>query len=153
MKSLVIQKTIAINATKEQVWDILVQDQHTRAWYAAFSEGTHAVTDWSVGSTVKYIDGSNSGMIAKVVVNRPGEELSVEFQGEVIDGKEVYDSPGAQAIKGGKETYKLSVNEGTTVLYIESDMTEEYFDIMSKSWDKALQIIKELAEKPNISSN
>jgi hypothetical protein len=149
MKTVIIQKTIVINATKEQVWDVLVQDQYTKLWYSEFSEGSHAITDWKEGSNVKYIDNSNCGMVAKVVVNKPAEELSVEYTGEIIDGKEVYDSDNANAMKGGRETYKLSVNDGATVLYIESDMSEEYFEMMSAAWDRALLKIKELAEPKN----
>ena len=41
---------IAINATPEKVWKVLWTDQTYREWTSAFSEGSHAKTDWKEGS-------------------------------------------------------------------------------------------------------
>jgi uncharacterized protein YndB with AHSA1/START domain len=146
METKVIKKSIGINAPKEKVWDVLIQDKLTRMWYAEFSEGTYAETDWQQGSKVAFKDKSESGMVGTVVVNNPGEMLAVEYQGIVAEGKEDYDSNMAQDVKGGREIYRLAEKYGVTQLDIESDMTPEYFDTMSQSWDKALQKIKSLAE-------
>ena len=43
--------------------------------------------------------------------------------------------------------YRLSGENGKTLLSIESDMMEEYFDMMSEAWDRALEKIKAMAEK------
>lgn len=142
-----IKKTVAVNAPKEKVWDVLLQDNFNRLWFAAFSEGTYADTDWQLGSKVKFIDNSNSGLIGEVVVNRPYEVISVEYTGVVEAGEEDYESPAAKAMQGSRETYRLTQKEGVTTLAIESDMAEEYFDMMAAAWDTALEKIKELAEK------
>lgn len=146
MEMKVIIKSIEIKAPKEKVWNVLLDDKSTRIWYAAFSEGTHAKTDWEVGSKALFVDNSNCGMVSKVIVNNPGEMLSIEHQGIIMDGKEDYESEMAKAIKGGREIYLLSATNGITNLSIESDMAEEMFESMSLSWDKALQKIKELSE-------
>jgi len=146
MEMKVITKSIGIMAPIEKVWKVLLDDKCTRIWYAEFSEGTHAVTDWQVGSKAVFIDNSNSGLVSKVIVNKPGEMLSVEHQGIVMDGKEDYESEMAKAVKGGRETYLLSGKNVITQLSIESDMAEEMFESMSLSWDKALQKIQELSE-------
>lgn len=146
MEMKVITKSIEIMAPKEKVWKVLLDDKCTRIWYAEFSEGTHAETDWQVGSKAVFTDNSNSGMVSKVIVNKPGEMLSIEHQGIVMDGKEDYESEMAKAIKGGREIYLLSGKNGITQLSIESDMAEEMFESMSLSWGKALQKIKELSE-------
>ncbi len=142
-----IKKTVAVNAPKEKVWDVLLQDNFNRIWFAAFSEGTYADTDWQLGSKVKFIDNSSSGLVGKVVVNRPYEVISVEYTGLVEAGNEDYESQVAKEMKGSRETYRLIENEGFTTLAIESDMSEEYFDMMSAAWDNALEKIKQLAEK------
>lgn len=141
-----IKNTIDIHAPKEKVWDVLLKDELNHIWYAEFMEGTHVETDWKVGSKAVFKDGTNSGMITKVIVNKPNEALSVEFQGALVNGVEDYDSAEAKGIKGGKETYQLSEKEGVTHLSIAADMDESYFESMSASWEKALQKIKELAE-------
>jgi len=87
-----IKKSIQINATKEKVWDVLFTDHYTRIWYAAFGEGSHADTDWEVGSKAIFADGSHSGLIAEVIVNQPNEKLSVEYTGVLNDKTEDYDS-------------------------------------------------------------
>lgn len=146
MEMRVIAKSIEIKAPKEKVWNVLINDKSTRIWYAAFGDGIRAETDWKVGSKAVFLDNKNSGLISKVVVNKPGETLSVEHQGIVMEGKEDYESEMARGVKGGLETYLLSDKNGNTQLSVESDMAEGMFESMSLSWDKALQKIKELSE-------
>lgn len=147
MKTETIKKTIDISAPREKVWDVLLQDKFTRIWYAEFSEGTYAETDWQVGSKAVFKDHTESGMVGKVITNQPNELLSVEYQGLVADGKEDYQSAEAQQVKGGRETYRLAEKNGVTQLSIEGDMSEAYFETMSLAWNKALQKIKELSER------
>lgn len=146
MEMKVITKSIEIKAPKEKVWNVLLDDKSTRIWYAEFSEGTFAETDWKVGSKALFIDNTRSGMVSKVIVNNPGQMLSVEHQGIVMEGKEDYESEMAKAVKGGREIYMLSEKNGNTQLSIECDMAEQMFESMSLSWDKALQKIQELSE-------
>ncbi|RNI28979.1 SRPBCC family protein [Rufibacter latericius] len=146
MEKTTIKKEIDINAPKEKVWNILLEDQYVRQWYAAFSEGAFAETDWQLGSKVLFKDTTNNGMIAKVVENTPNELLSVSYEGLLVNGEEDTQSDDAKAVQGGYETYRLLDSVGGTQLAIEGDMTPEYFDMMSEAWDKALLKIKELAE-------
>lgn len=144
MKTL--KKTINIEAPKEKVWEVLTKDAYTREWYAAFSEGAHAVTDWKINSKVIFKDPSGNGLIGKIVSNKPNELLSVEYTGSLIKNKEEYEHPDAVAVKGGHETYTLSEQGNNTRLSIASDMTEEFVDSMSAAWDEALDKLKALAE-------
>jgi uncharacterized protein YndB with AHSA1/START domain len=147
MEKKTIRKSVEVNAPGADVWAVLLNDNFTRIWYGEFSEGAYAETDWQQGSKVVFKDESGSGMVGKVVVNQPEEILSVEYQGLLMAGQEDYESADAQAVKGGRETYRLSDNGGRTLLAIEADMGEAFFDDMSVAWDRALQKIKELAEK------
>lgn len=141
-----IKREIKINAPKEKVWNVLMKDELNRLWYAEFMEGTYVETDWKVGSKAVFKDQTNSGMINKVLVNKPNELLSMEVLGFVENGVEDYESEAVKSIQGGKETYQLSESDGVTHLAIESGMSEEMFESMSASWEKGLQKIKELAE-------
>ena len=141
-----IKKSIDIDAPKEKVWEVLLLDKYTLRWYAAFSPGSHAETDWQIGSKAIFKDNSNEGLVGTIVVNRPAEVISIDYQGVVSKGQEDYDSDLAQAINGCCETYRLLDKDGLTQLAINLDMGAEYFDIMSAAWDKALQQIKEFSE-------
>lgn len=145
MKRETIKKSITINAPKEKVWEVLINDEFTRIWYASFSEGTHAETDWQIGSKAVFTDNSKCGIVGRIIENKPNELISIEYMGVVMDGVEDYDSETANEVKGGVETYHLLENDGNTHLAISCDMGEKYFDTMSLEWDKALQKIKELS--------
>lgn len=142
-----IKKSILIRASKEKLWDVLTQDQYTRDWYSVFSPGSYAVTDWKPGSKALFLDHSNNGMVAKVAESIPGKSLIVEYTGVVSDGKEDLDSAIAQQYKGGRESYRLTEENGATRLDISSDMDENMFDMMSDKWENAFERLKELAEK------
>lgn len=141
-----IKKSIVLNAPAAKVWKVLLDDQFTREWYAAFSEGSHADTDWKTGSKAVFTDHSGCGMIMRVLVNKPFEEMKLEYIGQVKDSREDYDSEEAKLLHGGIESYKLFEKDGTTELVVASDMGEDYFELMSKAWDNALEKFKGLAE-------
>lgn len=141
-----IHGSISINASKHKVWQVLQDDKYTRQWYAEFSAGTYAITDWQVGSKAIFTDDSKSGLIGRILIGRPAEELVIEYEGLLTKGEEVYDSAEAKAVKGGKEKYILTGNDAQTLLTIECDMDKSYYEFMSKAWQKALQKIKELSE-------
>ena len=146
METLVINKSIAIDAAAEKVWDVLFQDHFNRIWYAEFSPGTYAITDWQVGSKVVFLDISQSGIIGKIVESNPFKILSLEYTGILVSGVEDYDTEDAHALKGDREIYNLEEEDGKVKLNITGDMAEQYYEAMSASWEKALLKIKELAE-------
>ena len=142
-----IKKSIDINASKEKVWEVLTEDRYTRIWYAEFHEGSHAVTDWKVGSKAVFKDESGSGIIAKIIKNDPTEILSMEYTGMLVNGKEDYESDMAKGLAGGRETYIMLEKEGVTTLDLEGDMNDEMYDMMSGLWEKAFAKVKELSEQ------
>jgi uncharacterized protein YndB with AHSA1/START domain len=146
MNKQTISKSVSIQAPGEQVWNVLTDDDMTRRWYSAFSEGTHAETDWKEGSKVVFTDGSHDGLIGKIVTSAPNRLLSVEYTGVLSKGTEDYESELARAVQGGKETYRLVQEGGHTNLYIECDMSEEMFEPMNRLWDEAVKRIKSLSE-------
>ena len=148
MSAKIIQKTIAINATPQRVWEILLNSPYVEQWYAEFGEGLKAETDWSPGSKYRVVDNNGFGMIGKIAENIPGKKLSIEAQGMVKDNKNDFESEDAKKVIGNHETYWLSETAEGTKLDIESACDEEYADMMADMWDKAMAIIKELAEKP-----
>jgi len=146
MKRGSLEKSIEIKAPREHVWDVLLQDTFTRIWYAEFSPGTHAQTDWNVGSTVLISDSSGHGLSSMITANIPLETLSIEHHAVIVNGKENRESSDSKKWRGCTEAYRLSGRDGKTTMTIEQVLPEEYLKLFSVLWDKALRKIKELAE-------
>jgi len=140
-----IHKTIMIAAPKEKVWNVLVEDELNRLWFAEFSAGSHAITDWIEGHKVIFTDDSNSGIIGKIIEKHPYEMLSIAYDGIYRNGEEDFDSADAQNVKNSYEKYFLNETDGVTTLSIECDMGEQHYEMMSAAWDKALVKIETLS--------
>lgn len=138
----------SINAPKEKVWEVLWDDASYRKWTSAFTEGSYAVTDnWKEGTKVLFLDPKGSGMVSKVAANRPNEYMSFEHLGEVKDGVEDISSEKVKEWAGSKENYTLKETGGKTELEVDMDITDEFKDMFINIWPKALEKVKELAEK------
>lgn len=138
---------ISITATPEKVWNILWTDATYRKWTSAFTEGSHAVTDWKEGSKVLFLDGNGMGMVSRIAVNRPNEYMSIEHLGEVKDGVEDTTSDRVKAWAGAHENYTLKKNNDQTELTIDMDITEEFKEMFAQIWPKALANVKQLSEQ------
>lgn len=137
----------SIDASPEKVWDILWTDAGYRAWTSVFSEDSHAETDWKKGSKALFLNGNGHGMVATIADNIPNEFMSIKHLGTVNNGVEDLDSDKVTAWAGAMENYTLKAADGKTELTVDMDMTDEYKDYFTEIWPKALQKVKELAEK------
>jgi hypothetical protein len=136
-----------IDAPRERVWNILWDDETYRSWTSVFSEGSRAKTDWKKGSKVLFLDGSNSGMVSTIAENIPNEYMSIRHLGTVKNGVEDLDSEETKAWAGALENYTLESKDGQTELTVDIDITDEFKDYFMKTWPKAMDKIKELAEQ------
>ncbi|UTA69353.1 SRPBCC domain-containing protein [Emticicia sp. 21SJ11W-3] len=141
----VISKSIEIAAPKERIWDVLLQDKYGRIWMDIFSPGSHALTDWELGGKVIFTDGSGGGIFGRIIIKEPYKIISVEYDGLLKNNLEDTTSEEAKPWIGTHETYRLTEKETITLLEIESDMIDDYYDMMAEHWDKALLKIEELA--------
>jgi len=145
--------SIVINAPKEKVWNTMLDDATYRVWTEAFASGSHYVGDWSQGSKILFLGpdpttGKMGGMVSRIKENRLHEYISIEHLGMVSDGKEDTTSEAVQAWAGVHENYTFKDKAGATELLVEMDSSGGEFEEMFKDmWPKALQKLKELAEK------
>ena len=146
MATKTIKQSVDIAAPRERVWDVLLKDETFRQWAAEFMEGSYAETDWQLGSKAAFLDPAGNGMIGRIVASDRPELLEISYDGQVVTGKEDFDSPEAQQFKGAREAYRLTERSGKTRLDIEADMAETYYADMSEAWVRALAKVKELAE-------
>ena len=135
-----------INAPKELVWRTMLDDATYRQWTSAFSEGSHALTDWKPGSKALFLGPDGSGMVSRIAEHRPNEFLSLEHLGTVKDGVEDSESPETKAWAGAKENYTIRESAGVSTLTIEMDTTDEHKKYFDDTWPKALARLKALSE-------
>lgn len=140
-----IEKTAQINAPKDKVWNVLLEDEYQRIWMAEFMDGSHAETDWIEGHKVRFLDNDGNGIVGRIVTKRPYEALEMEYDGEVKNGEDDLDSEMAKQMKGATENYYLSEDNGVTTLKVEVNMDAKWYDMMMPLWDKALVKIDELS--------
>lgn len=142
-----IRKSVELNTSAGKVWQVLTEDAYTRKWYAAFNEGSRAITTWEKGSKAVFTDEEGQGgIVGFIAENNPGKLLVIEYTANLVNGKEDTESDTAKKFIGGREIYTLTEANGKTRLAIELDMDNEFFDFMDAAWDKALEIFKALAE-------
>jgi len=143
--------SIAIDAPKKKVWNTMLDDNTYRIWTEPFMAGSHYVGDWSKGSKILFLapgeNGKMSGMVSRIKENRPFEYISIEHLGMVQDGKEDTSSEAVKGWAGALENYTFKEKGGTTEVLVDLDTVEEYKEMFQGLWPKALQKLKELAEK------
>lgn len=135
-----------INAAPEKIWRILWTDETYRKWTSAFNEGSYAETDWNQGSKVLFLDGNGQGMVGRIAENRPNEYMSIEHLGLVKDGVEDTTSDEVKQWAGARENYTLKKVNGKTELIVDMDINDEYKEMFSQIWPRALENVKKLAE-------
>ncbi len=145
MKTL--RKSIWIDAPREKVWKVLFDERFTRIWYSVFSRGSHPESDWMLGSKALFTDGSQTGLVGRIVEKRTHELLSIEYEGIVMRGREDYESDHAHDVQGAQEVYRLKGNGPRTQLLVECDMGAEFCDTMARAWERALLKIRELSTR------
>ena len=139
---------ILINAPREKVWHVLLADATYREWTSVFMEGSYAVTDWQKGSKALFLGpGGTDGMVSRIADNIPNEYLSIQHLGEIKDGVEDTTSEKVKQWAGAFENYTLKDIEGKTEFLVDCDMADDYVDMFKDMWPKALDKLKEVAER------
>lgn len=142
--------SIVINAPKEKVWDIMLDDKTYRQWTEAFMPGSYYKGDWSKGSKILFIgpgENGDMGMVSRIKENQKYKFISIEHYGVVKDGKEDTSSDEVKAWAGAHENYTFKEKNGATEVLVDMDIVEEYKEMFEGMWPKALKKLKDLAEK------
>jgi uncharacterized protein YndB with AHSA1/START domain len=133
-------KSIRINAGLKDIWDIVLHPDHQ--WGLAFGGGATAETDWKEGSSIIWRDTQNNiGANGIVEVHQPEKCLQLHYYDDV--------KPKPEAKLGQYyEMFSITADNGQHLLSVEIGKMDKK-DIPSHQimWERALSIIKELAEK------
>jgi uncharacterized protein YndB with AHSA1/START domain len=144
--------SILINAPREKVWNTLLGEASYREWANAFSPGSYFKGSWEEGSKILFLgpnpDGTGEGgMVSRIKENRLHEFVFIEHLGTISDGVEDTESEEAKKWASSYESYTFVDREGGTEVSVEMNTLEEYKDMFEEMWPKALQALKDLAEK------
>ncbi|MDZ7626035.1 MAG: SRPBCC domain-containing protein [Ignavibacteriaceae bacterium] len=143
--------SIVINSPKEKVWNTMLDDKTYRIWTESFGEDCHYAGDWSKGSKILFLapdeNGKLGGMVSRIKENKLHQYISIEHLGVVQDSIEDTTSDAVKQWAGSLENYTFKDLEGNTELLVDMDINDEYKDMFNDMWPKALQKLKELAER------
>ena len=143
--------SILIDAPKENVWHMMLDEEPYKMWTSAFNPGGHYIGDWSKDSKMTFLGpdpetGEEGGMVAKIAENRPYEFISIQYVGMVKSGVEDIESKDAKKWSDGHENYTFVENNGRTEVQIDIDVPDEYVEMFNEMWVRALQKLKENTE-------
>lgn len=138
--------SIFIQAPREKVWNTMLQDSTYREWTKPFNETSYFEGDWSEGSRICFLGtddkGNTGGMASKIAKNIPFEYVSIQHLNSIKNGVE-------EPWEGVSfENYRFTEKDGGTQVDVENtDVSDEYMDMMNEAWPKALEVLKVLSEK------
>lgn len=135
-----ITKSIRIRASAKQIWDIVLQPNDQ--WGLAFGGGAMAETDWTEGSPVIWKDlANNIGANGIVEVHQPEKYLQLHYYDDVHAqaGDPLGEYFEKYSVVPGKDECTLSIEAGR--------IAKKHIPSHEEAWDKALQMIKERAER------
>ena len=142
--------SILIDASKQKVWNTMLEDKTYRIWTEEFSPGSHYVGNWNQGSKILFLgptnDGKLAGMVSRIKENKLYKYISIEHLGEVYDGVEDTTSDRVKIWAGALENYTFIDKNGKTELVVDLDINEEFKEMFEGMWPKALQKLKLLCE-------
>lgn len=160
--------TIQIQASREKVWNTMLQDATYREWTKPFNAGSYYKGSWDQGAEIRFVgtdEGGNEygGMYAKIKENRLHEFISIEHLGLIgLDGSvdttsdevkkwtPAFENYTFKDIAGGERNEEEDTSGKSasgTELSVDVDTNEEYKEMFQDTWPKALQVLKELCER------
>lgn len=135
-----------INAPVEKVYSTMLNKNTYEVWTEPFCKGSTYQGEWTVGSKIKFIDPSNSGMYSEIAENRKNEFVSIKHLGYIQAGVIDTESDKIKAWAPSFENYTFTEENGQTKVQVYLGVEKEYENMMSELWFKALEKLKEICE-------
>lgn len=141
-----LEFNIVINATPEEVWQVIIGKDTYGQWTAPFASGSSVETDWKKGSKALFLDGKGHGMVSRIAESIPGKFLSIQHLGDYKDGVEDLNGYETEGNDQFFENYKLEEIDGKTHWQVTVDTQEDWAKYMEDTFPEAMAKVKELAE-------
>lgn len=144
---------VIINEPVEKVWDVMLGDKTYRKWTAVFNPGgSWYEGSWEKGADIRFYGpdqetGEVGGMVSRIADARPHEFISIEHVGIINKGVVDTTSDAVKKWAPAFENYTFTAVGNSTHLAVDQDIDPDYKATFEEMWPKALQALKELAEK------
>ncbi|WP_236973899.1 hypothetical protein [Membranihabitans maritimus] len=145
MKTITFSKPI--KAPVSIVWDTMLGSETYVQWACEFAEGSYFEGSWAEGEKILFLGPDRSGMVSIIAQNLHHQFISIKHIGIVKNGVEDTVSEEASKWAPAYENYTFVEKNGKTIVKIEMDINEEHEEMFSKLWPKALEKLKDLAER------
>ncbi|MBF7091809.1 SRPBCC domain-containing protein [Flavobacterium sp. ALJ2] len=142
-----LEFAIRIKAPVEKIWSVLWEDETYKKWTSVFCEGSHTISDWNEGDKIHFMSPNGEGMYSVIETKIPNEYMAFKHLGEIKDFKELPIDEATKKWSGVMETYRLTEEDGFTVLEAKVDTFEKYIDYFKEVFPKGLEMVKELSEE------
>ncbi|MEQ6118063.1 SRPBCC domain-containing protein [Reichenbachiella sp. MALMAid0571] len=152
MKKLQFKKDIDTSAEKTYNTMLGIGNIETyEQWTSEFNPTSTYEGSWKKGAKIYFIgtdeNGKRGGMVSEIADNIPFRFVSIRHYG-ILDGEnEITEGAEVEKWAGGLENYSFEENNGVTTVTVDLDAMEDYIDFFNKTYPKALNKLKEIAEK------
>jgi hypothetical protein len=150
-----LQFKTEIKAPAEKVYNVMLGIDNIETyqqWTLVFNPTSTYKGSWEKGSKIHFIgtdeNGKQGGMVSEIVENIPNRFISICHCGILDGATEITDGPEVEKWAGGHENYSIEEIYDITIVTVETDTTEDFTDFFMQVWPKALNLLKEIAEKP-----
>jgi uncharacterized protein YndB with AHSA1/START domain len=152
MKTLHFEITVA--APVETVWHTMLSRETYQQWTEVFSPGSDYEGSWDEGAEITFYgieaDGTRGGLIGRVTENRPFNQVTVTFTGQLVNDVVDKDSDTAKALSAYTESYRFVPTGAETSVIVSTDVEAKESDEVESGWRVALVKLKELAEERSL---
>ncbi len=149
-----VQYQIIINAPAGKVFDCMLgisKKQTYEQWTALFNPTSSYEGSWTKGNKMLFIGiddkGEKGGMVSEIVEIIPNHFVSIRHFGLLKGEKEITTGSDVEKWANGFENYTYEESNGTTLVTVDLDTTDEFLDFVNQTYPKALDKLKEICEK------
>lgn len=149
-----LQFKISINAPATKIYDSMlgINSKSTyEQWTSLFNPTSTYEGTWDKGNKMLFIGvdekGDKGGMISKIAENIPNRFISIQHYGLIKADKEITEGSEVEKWANGYENYTFEETNGTTILTVDLDTTEDFAEYMNQTYPKALNKLKEICEQ------
>ncbi|MBL7872451.1 MAG: SRPBCC domain-containing protein [Cyclobacteriaceae bacterium] len=149
-----LQFKVRIHAPASRIYDCMlgIDNKSTyERWTSIFNPTSTYEGSWNTGSKILFLGiddkGEKGGMVSKIAENIPNRFVSIQHYGLLKANKEITEGPEVEKWANGFENYSFEERDGTTMVTVELDTTEDFSEYMNQTYPKALETLKEICEK------
>ncbi|HLU92916.1 MAG TPA: hypothetical protein VKZ54_02275 [Membranihabitans sp.] len=143
-----------INASSERVYDTmpgLSNVETYNQWTSEFNPTSTYEGNREKGAKSYFLgtdeDGKRGGIVSEIADIIPQGFVSIRHYG-ILDGdNEITDGPMVEKWRGGLENYTFRENKERTSVIVDIDVTDDHLDYFNLTWPRAVNRLKDLAEK------